>query len=164
MLFTFPLRYWFTIGVYGVFSLTGWCRQIQAGFLRSRLTQDTARPAQFAPTGLSPAMASLSKNFSLMSISKCSPTTPGQHATLVWALPFSLATTQGIIIIFFSSSYLDVSVRRVGFPFGIIHLQCIRLSHSEIYGYNACVQLPVAYRSLPRPSSPLRAKAFTIRP
>ena len=156
MLFTFPLRYWFTIGVYGVFSLTGWCRQIQAGFLRSRLTQDTARPTQFALTGLSPAMASLSRNFSLMSISKCSPTTPGQHATLVWALPFSLATTWGIIIIFFSSGYLDVSVLRVGSPCGVIYLQYNRLSHSEIFGYNACVQLSEAYRSLPRPSSPHR--------
>ena len=32
---------------------------------------------------------------------------------LVWALPVSLATTQGIIIIFSSSAYLDVSVQRV---------------------------------------------------
>src|ERR1700709_870471 len=40
--------------------------------------------------------------FGLMSTSKCSPTTPQQHATAVWALPFSLATTWGIIIIFFS--------------------------------------------------------------
>ena len=164
MLFTFPLRYWFTIGVYGVFSLTGWCRQFQAGFLRSRLTQDTARPTQFALTGLSPAKASLSRNFSLMSTSKCSPTTPGQHATLVWALPVSLATTQGIIIIFFSSSYLDVTVQRVDSPCGVTHLQCAGLSHSEIFGYIACVQLPEAYRSLPRPSSSLRAKASTIRP
>ena len=114
MLFTFPLRYWFTIGVYGVFSLTGWCRQIQAGFLRSRLTQDTARPTQFLLTGLSPSVACLSRQFGLMSTSKCSPTTPQQHATMVWALPFSLATTWGIIIIFFSSGYLDVSVLRVG--------------------------------------------------
>ena len=114
MLFTFPLRYWFTIGVYGVFSLTGWCRQIQAGFLRSRLTQDTARPTQFVPTGLSPSMVLLSSNFSLMSISKCSPTTLAQHAAQVWALPFSLATTRGIIVIFFSCGYLDVSVLRVG--------------------------------------------------
>ena len=43
VLFTFPSQYWFTIGLLVVFSLTGWCRQIQAGFLRSRLTQDTAR-------------------------------------------------------------------------------------------------------------------------
>ena len=164
VLFTFPLRYWFTIGLYGVFSLTGWCRQIQAGFLRSRLTQDTARPQSFTFTRLSRSMALLSRRFYLRLVSKCSPTTLWQHAAKVWAFPFSLATTWGIIIIFFSSSYLDVSVRRVGFHFWMIHLQCTRLSHSEIYGYNACVQLPVAYRSLPRPSSPHRAKAFTIHP
>ena len=46
----------------------------------------------------------------------------------------------------------------------IMPLHGIGLSHSEICGYNACVQLPAAYRSLPRPSSPLRAKASTIRP
>ena len=166
VLFTFPLRYWFTIGVWGVFSLTGWCRQIQAGFLRSRLTQGIARPYKFLLTGLSPSMIQLSRRFSLIILSKCDPTTPRQHATMVWAFPVSLATTQGIIIIFFSSAYLDVSVRQVGFPHycGIIHLQCTRLSHSEIFGYNACVQLPEAYRSLPRPSSPLRPKASTIRP
>ena len=60
-------------------------------------------------------MAQLSRWFGLMSTSKCSPTTPKLHATLVWALPFSLATTWGIIIIFFSCGYLDVSVLRVGF-------------------------------------------------
>ena len=49
-----------------------------------------------------------------MSTSKCGPTTLMQHAAQVWALPFSLATTQGIIIIFFSSRYLDVSVLGVG--------------------------------------------------
>ena len=91
-----------------------------------------------------------------MIISKCSPTTPEQHAVPVWAFPVSLATTQGITIVFFSSRYLDVSVHGVGSPCGAIHLQCIRLSHSETFGYNACVQLPEAYRSLPRPSSPLR--------
>ena len=36
--------------------------------------------------------------------------------------------------------------------------------HSEIFGYNACVRLPGAYRSLPRPSSPVSAKASTVRP
>lgn len=60
-------------------------------------------------------MATLSKVFILMCLSKCSPTTPEEHAPLVWALPFSLATTLGIIIIFFSSPYLDVSVQEVGF-------------------------------------------------
>ena len=50
-----------------------------------------------------------------MSISKCSPTTPQQHATAVWAVSFSLATTQEITFVFFSSRYLDVSVPWVGF-------------------------------------------------
>ena len=45
-------------------------------------------------------IALLSKRFSLKSVSKCSPTTPRQHAALVWALPCSLATTQGIISYF----------------------------------------------------------------
>ena len=33
MLFTFPSRYWFAIGLSGVFSLTGWSRRIRAEFL-----------------------------------------------------------------------------------------------------------------------------------
>ena len=60
-------------------------------------------------------MAQLSRRFSLISVSKCSPTTPRQHAAMVWAIPVSLATTQGITIVFFSSPYLDVSVQEVGF-------------------------------------------------
>ena len=58
-------------------------------------------------------------------------------------------------VIFFSSGYLDVSVQRVCSPIGVTCLQHAGLSHSEIFGYIACVQLPEAYRSLPRPSSPL---------
>ena len=34
---------------------------------------------------------------------------------MVWTIPVSLATTQGISIDFFSSAYLDVSVQRVDF-------------------------------------------------
>ena len=43
VLFTFPLRYWFAIGLLVVFRLAGWCRRIQTRFLRPRPTQDTAR-------------------------------------------------------------------------------------------------------------------------
>ena len=45
-------------------------------------------------------MAQLSRRFYLMMISKCSPTTLKRHAAQVWAIPFSLATTQGITICF----------------------------------------------------------------
>ena len=60
VLFTFPSQYWFTIGLLVVFSLTGWCRQIQAGFLRSRPTQDTLTNLDLTDTGLSPSTVQLS--------------------------------------------------------------------------------------------------------
>ena len=41
VLFTFPSRYQFTIGLSVVFSLSGWSRQIHTGLLVSRATQDT---------------------------------------------------------------------------------------------------------------------------
>ena len=89
---------------------------------------------------------------------------PGRAVTPpVWAPSLSLATTQEIIVIFSSSGYLDVSVPRVrprirGYldrsrwvvPFGNLRIK----------GY---LHLPGAYRSLSRPSSPLRAKAFPMR-
>ena len=63
MLFTFPSRYWFTIGLMGVFSLAGWSRRIRAGFLVSRVTQDTATSRHASRKGLSPALARLSSRF-----------------------------------------------------------------------------------------------------
>ena len=65
VLFTFPSRYWFTIGDFGVFSLTGWCRLIPTRRLRPRGTQDTAIIGLFIFTGLSPPMVLLSKSFNL---------------------------------------------------------------------------------------------------
>ena len=47
---------------------------------------------------------------------------------------------------------------------GMVLLHNTGLPHSEISGLDGCLHLTGAYRSLPRPSSPLRAKAFTIRP
>ncbi len=55
--------------------------------------------------------------FSLVSCSPCcGPTTPAEHAPPVWAVPRSLAATEGIAVAFSSSRYLDVSVPRVCFP------------------------------------------------
>jgi hypothetical protein len=65
VLFTFPSRYLFTIGLSGVFSLSGWCRQIQTGFLRSRPTQDTHLARIISCTGLSPSLVLFSKQLPL---------------------------------------------------------------------------------------------------
>jgi len=64
VLFAFPSRYWFTIGRLRVFSLGGWSPHLQTGFLVSRPTCRTLRPATyFSHTGLSPFIAGLSRPF-----------------------------------------------------------------------------------------------------
>ena len=88
--------------------------------------------------------------------------------TMVWALPRSLAATYGIIVIFSSSGYLDVSVRRV--PSAQLWIHCTvtcsacRVSPFRHPRINAHVQLPAAFRSLSRLSSAPSARASALRP
>ncbi len=97
-------------------------------------------------------------------------TTAVYHVTQVWALPFSLATTQGVEVSFLSSGYLDVSVPRLAFTRPILfrrgysRITTSRFPHSEILGSKIGQHLPEAYRSRPRPSSALSAKASTVCP
>src|SRR5690242_15745666 len=64
VLFTFPSRYWFTIGRSRVFSLGGWSPHLQTGFHVSRPTyRKLSSTTSFSHTGLSPAMAGLSRPF-----------------------------------------------------------------------------------------------------
>ena len=67
-------------------------------------------------TGLSPATARLSRRVPLPRLLPCRPPcNPGRASTRpVWAGPLSLAATRGVTVVFLSSGYLDVSVRRVG--------------------------------------------------
>ena len=93
--------------------------------------------------------------------------TPNALLLSVWPLPLSLATTYGISFDFSSSAYLDVSVRRVPHVYLCIQYTFLDSSsrgfpHSEIHGYYAYLQLPMAYRSLSRPSSAPDAKAFPL--
>ena len=87
---------------------------------------------------------------------------------MVWALPRSLAATYGIIVIFSSSGYLDVSVRRV--PSAQLWIHCTvtcsacRVSPFRDLRINAHVQLPAAFRSLSRLSSAPSARASALRP
>ena len=87
---------------------------------------------------------------------------------MVWPPPRSLATTSGISVDVFSSPYLDVSVQAV--PFITLFDSCndtwafpmwvSPFGNLRIYAH---LQLPVAYRSLSRPSSAPIAKAFPLR-
>ena len=104
-----------------------------------------------------------SNNFSLFDCPQ-----PQRINPLVWPLPRSLATTYGISVDFSSRSYLDVSVQIVPH----VHLFCSMhvtwilsmwvapFGNPRIDGY---LLLPVAYRSLSRPSSAPDTKAFPLR-
>ena len=125
-------------------------------------------------TGLSPTMARCSKRFRL---------SLNRH----WPSPRSLATTSGVSVDVLSSGYLDVSVLRVRLKppmySGVLYLHLITeirnpglASRTSEFRYRRWVspfgnprikassQLPMAYRSVVRPSSPLSAKASTRCP
>ena len=100
-------------------------------------------------TGLSPFIAWLSIHFSFL---------PNNH----WPGPCSLATTNGVSVDVLSSGYLDVSVRRVCFIILCIQITIPHMRWVSPFGnlrIKGCSHLPVTYRSVPRPSSPLSAKA-----
>ena len=162
MLFTFPSRYWFAIGLSGVFSLAGWSRRIRAELLVLRVTQDDTRLHSASLTGLSPSMVELSRTF--CSLFGCHNVVLlpriciATHA--VWALPRSLATTGGIISLF----SLPPGTKMFQFPgfasaheMQIITLQVIGLSHSEIPGSEVICTYPgliAAYHVLHRLREP----------
>ena len=102
VLFTFPSQYLYAIGLTGVFSLTGWSRRIHAGFLVSRATQDNTKLIHASDTGLSPSPGLLSRSFTSHSSYHIVVLLPRRRVATatVWALPRSLATTEGIIVYF----------------------------------------------------------------
>ena len=124
-----------------------------------RATQDTAMLQLASHTGLSPSTVLLSRRFCSLHAYNIAVLLPRGcvATTLVWAIPRSLATTGGIILLFsfprgtkmfqFPALALTLSVSdrpsdgRV-VPFGNLRIK----------GY---LHLPEAYRSLSRPSSPL---------
>ena len=108
-------------------------------------------------TGLSPSTATLSNVLWFVAHPMSQSYNPAPAATgTVWANPRSLATTNGITFVFSSSGYLDVSVPRVRPLAGGIPSVC-RVAPFGNLRIKPYVPVPAAYRSLSRPSSPLRA-------
>ena len=113
VLFTFPSQYCFTIGHQVVFRLGGWSPRLLSGFHVPTDTLDTGHCLFVSSTGLSPSSVQLSRSVRLQ-INMLIPVRTHKVFLLhVWPLPISLATTFGISFDFFSSPYLDVSVREV---------------------------------------------------
>ena len=170
VLFTFPSRYLFTIGRHLVFSLGGWAPQIRAGFHVSRPTRDTAGPCC---------------GFRLRGCHPVPPAFPGRSPNRARAVSRSHNPREqapGFGLTRFRSPLLARSLL-ISFPRGteMFHFPRCRPArlcvHRAVppyegrrvapFGYlriNACLPLPVAFRSLPRPSSPSDAKASVVRP
>ena len=110
------------------------------------------------------------QNFPLSSqISRCSPATPAgkpagldcsafarhylrNHCCFIFLRLLRCFTSPGFALMrYFIHTPMTGHYSRRVFPFGHLRIK-------------ACLQLPEAYRSLPRPSSPINAKASTVRP
>ena len=108
-----PSRYSFAIGHQVVFSLRRWASRIRTGFHVTRTTWEYASEVRFiSVTGLSPSMAALIQRDSPInricnlcegphtldsaSLNPISTTVVAYHVLMVWAVPLSLATTDGI--------------------------------------------------------------------
>ena len=100
---TFRSRYWCAIGRQGVLSLARWASQIQTRFHVSSPTQGTGSKAFLAAYG---TITRSGQAFQTCSAKDCflnaGPTTPERQALLVWAIPRSLAATDGVAVAFFS--------------------------------------------------------------
>ncbi len=158
MLFTFPSRYSSTIGLSGVFSLGGWCRRIRRGFLRSPPTQDTTSGSKSYVYGILTLYDRPSQTVRLASL-----------PTRVVLQPRSCRDMAGLGSSAFARHYL----RNHCYFLLLWVLRCfssprsppLRDDHSSSgrvapFGHPRiamCVPFPADFRSLPRPSSPLRA-------
>ena len=132
-----------------------------------RYSGSSCRPSPFAYETLTPSGAS-SHTIQLDYLMPLCCPYPSGISTVVWPLPRSLATTHGISVDFSSSPYLDVSVQAVPLAKLWIHFAIAGYYSGWIapFGYpwiNAYLRLPMAFRSLSRPSSAPSAKAFPLR-
>ena len=164
VLFTFPSRYWFTIGLRRVFSLGGWSRRVHTGFLVSRATQDTGRLRRRFVYGiftLSDPTFQMVPLRRFLAMPRSYNPAPAETGT-VWANPVSLATTPGITFVFSSYGYLDVSVPHVRLPpyGGMSWSSHDGLPHSDIRGSIRICQSPRLFAAyhvllrLPEPRHP----------
>ena len=127
------------IGHWVVFSLTGWSPLIQTRFLVSRPTLESAWASLDFVYGAFTLSGRLSQSRLTISLSPVLRSEPRHARTPVWALARSLAATCAITVVFSSSGYLDVSVRRV--PLIQLCVHCMMtvvctagFPHSEISG------------------------------
>ena len=160
VLFTFPSRYWFAIGHLFIFSLDGWSRLLPTRFLVSRRTQDPTRLHIVFGYGTCTPCGRPFNAVLLTILLPCrGPTTPSLE--MVWAPSLSLAATQEITFVFFSSGYLDVSVLRVPLSWTMdSSMDAILL---QMTGFPIRISTDLCVRTTPRRVSPFVASFFSFK-
>ncbi len=148
VLFTFPSRYLFTIGQIGVLRLGGWSPHVQTEFLVFRLTRRSLCFLLVQDYHLLWSHFPESSNYYIMTIGLVRVRSP--LLTESRLISFPLGTEMFHFPRFASSTYV--------FSWGYSNEWVSPFGHSWI---KVCSQLPMTYRSVPRPSSPLFAKAST---
>jgi hypothetical protein len=127
---------------------------------RALLRNSTTQRSLPSPTGLSPSTAPHSKGLQLVSrYASVGPTTPRPQGSRFGLYPVRSPLLRASRLISLSTRYLDVSVPWVRSAFAVTVVTDGWVAPFGNPGITACVQLPRAYRSLPRPSSPSCAKA-----
>ena len=158
VLFTFPSRYYSSIGHQVVFRLRWWSTCLPTAISRVPRYSGSSSSDFTSHTGLSPSMAGLPRPFCSCPLSKCCPK-PRRYCYL----RFSLCRFRSPLLAesrfdFSSSPYLDVSVQAVPFLNLLIQLRIHGLfpcefPHSDICGSTdicSSPQLFAAYRVLLR--------------
>ena len=118
----------------------------------SRGTLDPALLTRLSLTGLSPSLAGFPKTILLNLSDQLRGPNPGMHAFRFGLFRFRSPLLTESLVVFSSSGYLDVSVHRVPPVTLFIHVTVTAHYDRRVspFGYpwiNACLQLPMAFRS-----------------
>ena len=163
MLFTFPSQYWSSIGLPSIFSLAGWSPLLPTGFLVSRRTQDAATPPGTCPYGI---ITLYDVHFHTLPVRSCYRSAVLQprgcrDSPGLGSFPFAHHYSGN------RSFFLFLQVLRCFSSLRML-LNGDRPSACRVppFGHlriNSCLPIPADFRSLPRPSSPMEAKASSVR-
>ncbi len=171
MLFTFPSRYWYTIGLRVIFSLGGWSPRIQTGFLVSRPTQVPPRTSlDFRLRGSNPLCRAFPDTSANPLIIFCwRPYNPAGRTRRFGLFPLRSPLLRESRLIYFPSGtemfqFPEFALLTYGFSQQSMASTAMRVTPLGNPRIKRCLLFPEAYRSLPRPSSLPGAKASALRP
>ena len=159
MLPTFPSQYWYTIGLLIVFSLAAWSPQIQTGFHVSRPTQVALLNRPHYPYG---AVTRYGPTFQTVPVlclfplsAPTTPRTPQRTRFRLFPVRSPLLRESMFLSLpagtkmFQFPAFAPTNVGPWSSTMGVPPFGHLRI--------NSCLQIPGAFRSLPRPSSPPEA-------